>query len=314
MKWKKIENKGESNLLRKVRILVVGALCLGVVSGCGTKASEVALVSGVGEKAVEAKAEVNKSISLVDGRNGKEVKKIDLASLGYFEDEKTFKKEVSKVVSEIAKSVDTKMVPSRMKDGTWVEGKPAYELMEKELVDKLTNVGMWDSTYQLPIVEKKPVATAEAGNGNGPVIGRYETNLGGSTGGRIENIRLSASTVNGVVLGKGDRFSFNALIGDTTPDKGYQLGKEIVDGKLVDGYGGGVCQTSSTLFNAADQAGLKMVERSTHSKEVGYVPKGRDATIAYPYLDLVFENASENPVKLVMYLDGQKLVAEVRGV
>ncbi|HDX9579953.1 TPA: VanW family protein [Bacillus pseudomycoides] len=302
-------------MLRKVRSLVLGTLCLGIVSGCTAKASEVTLVSGVGNHNVEAKAEVNKSISLVDGRTGKEVKKIDLASLGYFEDEKTFKKEVSKVVSGVAKSVDTKMVPSRMKsDGTWVEGKPAYELMEKELVDKLMNVGMWESSYQLPIVEKKPAATSENGKGNGTAIGRYETNLGSSTGGRIENIRLSASTVNGVVLGKGDRFSFNSLVGDTTPDKGYQLGKEIVDGKLVDGYGGGVCQTSSTLFNAADQAGLKMVERSTHSKEVGYVPKGRDATIAYPYLDLVFENASDNPVKLVMYMDGQKLVAEVRAV
>ncbi|MCM3734878.1 VanW family protein [Bacillus cytotoxicus] len=302
-------------MLRRVRSLVLGTLCLGIVSGCTAKASEVTLVSGVGNHNVEAKAEVNKSISLVDGRTGKEVKKIDLASLGYFEDEKTFKKEVSKVVSGVAKSVDTKMVPSRMRsDGTWVEGKPAYELMEKELVDKLMNVGMWESSYQLPIVEKKPAATSENGKGNGTAIGRYETNLGSSTGGRIENIRLSASTVNGVVLGKGDRFSFNSLVGDTTPDKGYQLGKEIVDGKLVDGYGGGVCQTSSTLFNAADQAGLKMVERSTHSKEVGYVPKGRDATIAYPYLDLVFENASDNPVKLVMYMDGQKLVAEVRAV
>ncbi|SFI38349.1 MULTISPECIES: VanW family protein [unclassified Bacillus (in: firmicutes)] len=302
-------------MLRKFQSLVLGTLCLSVVSGCSGKVSEVALVSGAGDHAVEAKAEVNKSISLVDGRTGKEVKNIDLASLGYFEDEKTFKKEVAKVVSEIAKSVDTKMVPSRMKsDGTWVEGKPSYELMEKELIDKLMNAGMWDSSYQLPIVEKKPVATAEAGRGNGTVIGRFETNLGGSTGGRIENIRLSSNTVNGVVLGKGDRFSFNSLVGDTTPDKGYQLGKEIVDGKLVDGYGGGVCQTSSTLFNAADQAGLKMVERSTHSKEVGYVPKGRDATIAYPYLDLVFENASDNPVKLVMFIDGQKLIAEVHAV
>ena len=97
---------------------------------------------------------------------------------------------------------------------------------------------------------EKPVATLSDAQGNGAVIGRYETNLGGSTGGRIENIRLSAASINGVVLAKGDRFSFNSLIGDTTPDKGYQLGKEIVDGKLVDGYGGGVCQTSSTLYNA----------------------------------------------------------------
>ncbi|CAG9613250.1 hypothetical protein BACCIP111899_02464 [Bacillus rhizoplanae] len=302
-------------MLHKVRGLMLGALCIGVVSGCSPKASEVTLVSGAGENVAQAKEEVNKSISLVDGRSGKEVKKLDLASLGYFEDEKKFKKEVTKVVSELGKSIDTKMVPSRMtSDGKWIEGKPSYELMEKELIDQLMNVGLWDSSYQLPIVEKKPVAKPEDATGNGAVLGRYETNLGGSTGGRIENIRLSASTVNGVVLGKGDRFSFNALIGDTTPDKGYQLGKEIIDGKLVDGYGGGVCQTSSTLFNAADQAGLTMVERSTHSKQVGYVPKGRDATIAYPYLDLVFENPNDTPVKLVMYIEGQKLIAEVRAV
>jgi len=300
-------------LLRKVQSIVIGALCVSIVSGCGTKISEVSLVSGIGEHAVEAKTGVNESVSLVDARSGKEVKNVNIASLGYFEDENKFKKEVTKVAKEVGKTIDQKMVPSRMaSDGTWQEGKPSYELMEKELVDKLMNVGMWDSSYQLPIVEKKPVAKPEDASGNGAVLGRYETNLGGSTGGRIENIRLSASNISGVVLGKGDRFSFNALIGDTTPDKGYQLGKEIVDGKLVDGYGGGVCQTSSTLFNAADQAGLKMVERTTHSKTVGYVPQGRDATIAYPYLDLVFENTNEVPVKLYMSIEGGKLVAEVR--
>ncbi|WP_243523446.1 VanW family protein [Bacillus pseudomycoides] len=300
-------------MLRKVQSVVIGALCIGVVSGCGTKVSEVSLVSGIGEHTVEAKTGVSESISLVDARSGQEVKNVNLANLGYFEDENKFKKEVTKVAKEVGKSIDQKMVPSRMaSDGTWQEGKPSYELMEQELVDKLMNVGMWDASYQLPIVEKKPVATPADASGNGAVLGRYETNLGGSTGGRIENIRLSANSVSGVVLGKGDRFSFNALIGDTTPDKGYQLGKEIVDGKLVDGYGGGVCQTSSTLYNAADQAGLKMVERTTHSKTVGYVPKGRDATIAYPYLDLVFENTNDVPVKLYMSVEGGKLVAEVR--
>ncbi len=97
---------------------------------------------------------------------------------------RNLKKSVTKVVGEVGKSVDKKMVPSRIApDGSWQEGKPSYELMEKELVDKLLNVGMWDATYQLPIVEKKPVATLSDAQGNGTVIGRYETNLGGSTGG-----------------------------------------------------------------------------------------------------------------------------------
>lgn len=300
----------------KVRsIAVVGTLCVFVVSGCGVEASEVASVSGLGEQVVEAKAEVNKSISLIDPRDGKEVKKIDLESLGYFESEEKFKKEITKVAKELGKSIDTKMVPSRVaSDGTWQQGKSSFELMEQEFIDAMMNVGMWEDSYMLPITEKKPTATPSDAQLNQTVIGRYETNLGGSTGGRIENIRLSAENSNGVILGPGDRYSFNAIIGDTTPDKGYQLGKEIIDGKLVDGYGGGVCQTSSTLFNAADQAGLKMVERHTHSKEVGYVPKGRDATIAYPYLDLVFENTTSKPVKIVMYIEGGKLVAEVRSL
>ncbi|MFD3450134.1 VanW family protein [Microbacteriaceae bacterium 4G12] len=307
--------KGASKLLQKVRGLMLGVLCVSVVSGCSAKASEVTLVSGMGDHKLEIKGEVNKSISLMDGRTGKEVKKVDLVSLGFYEDDKKFKKEVTKIASELAKNIDTKMVPARVKsDGTWVDGKSGYELMEKELTDKLLDAGMWDSSYQLPIVEKKPTASRDSGTGDGETLGRYETNLGGSTGGRIENIRLSSSTVSGVILGKGDRFSFNSLVGDTTADKGYQLGKEIIDGKLVDGYGGGVCQTSSTLFNAADQAGLKMVERTSHSKQVGYVPKGRDATIAYPYLDLVFENTSDKPVKLVMYVQGDKLISEVHAV
>lgn len=307
--------KGESKLAYKMRNLLVGALCVCVVSGCSTKASEVVLVSGLGDQPAVAKAEVNKSISLIDPRDGTEVKKIDLESLGYFESEEKFKQEITKVVKEVGKKIDTKMVAARIgSDGTWYAGQSGYELMEKEVVEKIMNVGMWESSYELPITEHKPTATQSDAQGVGTVIGRYETNLGASTGGRVENIRLSAQSSSGIVLGKGDRYSFNAIIGNTTPDKGYQLGKEIVDGKLVDGYGGGVCQTSSTLYNAADQAGLKMVERTTHSKEVGYVPKGRDATIAYPYLDLVFENTSDTPVKLVMYIEGGKLVAEVRSL
>ncbi len=89
--------------------------------------------------------------------------------------------------------------------------------------------------------------------------------------GRIENISYTAASITGVVLANGDRFSCDALIGDTTPDKGYQLGTEIVDGKLVDGYGDGGSQTSSTLYKTADESGLKIVERKKSSKTVANV-------------------------------------------
>ncbi|SPT76591.1 putative lipoprotein [Bacillus cereus] len=83
-------------MFRKVKGILVGVLCVAVVSGCGTKVSDVALVSDIGGHTVEAKAEVQDTISLVDGRTGTEVKKLDLSGLGYFEDEAKFKKVCNK--------------------------------------------------------------------------------------------------------------------------------------------------------------------------------------------------------------------------
>ena len=141
-------------MFRKVKGILVGVLCVAIMSGCGAKVSDVALVSDIGGHTVEAKAEVQDTISLVDGRTGTEVKKLDLSSLGYFEDEAKFKSLSQRLLVRLEKRRQ-KMVPSRIApDGSWQEGKPSYELMEKELVDKLLNVGMWDATYQLPIVEK----------------------------------------------------------------------------------------------------------------------------------------------------------------
>ena len=123
--------KGESILFRKVKGILVGVLCVAIMSGCGAKVSDVALVSDIGGHTVEAKAEVQDTISLVDGRTGTEVKKLDLSSLGYFEDEAKFKSLSQRLLVRLEKA-STKMVPSRIApDGSWQEGKPSYELMEK---------------------------------------------------------------------------------------------------------------------------------------------------------------------------------------
>jgi len=299
-------------LLRKRHLYVLSALCAIILVGCKSQVKEASLVSDIGEKSIGIKDIGDTQINLVDPTSGKIVKQINLTSLGYFQDENQYKLNIKKIANEIGKQIDQKMIPSRMtSDGIWKEGKPSYELFEKELVEDLMDVGMWERSRALPIVKKRPIAQSKDANRNSEVIGKYVADIVGTANGKIENIRLSANTINGVILGKGDRFSFNALIGDTTPDKGYQLGKEIVAGKLVDGYGGGVCQTSSTLYNAADQAGLKMIERYSHSKPVGYVPIGRDATIAYPYFDLVFENTNNVLVQIFMKVEGNRLTAEI---
>ncbi|AIK39249.1 vanW like family protein [Bacillus pseudomycoides] len=299
-------------MLRKRHLYVLSALCAIILVGCKSQVKEASLVSDIGEKSIGIKDIGDTQINLVDPTSGKIVKQINLTSLGYFQDENQYKLNIKKIANEIGKQIDQKMIPSRMtSDGIWKEGKPSYELFEKELVEDLMDVGMWERSRALSIVKKRPIAQSKDANRNSEVIGKYVTDIVGTANGKIENIRLSANTINGVILGKGDRFSFNALIGDTTPDKGYQLGKEIVAGKLVDGYGGGVCQTSSTLYNAADQAGLKMIERYSHSKPVGYVPIGRDATIAYPYFDLVFENTNNVRVQIFMKVEGNRLNAEI---
>lgn len=127
------------------------------------------------------------------------------------------------------------------------------------------------------------------------VQGYYETWLRGDYK-RYTNISLAAQAVNNTLLWPQEVFSFNEVVGPRTPERGYLPAPVILMGGTEPGYGGGVCQVSSTLFNAASQAGFKIVERHQHSKPVSYVPPGKDATVNYGSLDLKFANTFNNPV------------------
>jgi len=126
------------------------------------------------------------------------------------------------------------------------------------------------------------------------VIGAYQTWIGGG-GGRATNIILATAMMNNYILFPGDLFSFNLANGPRTAERGYQPAPVIVGHTVVLGLGGGVCQVSSTLYNAVLQAGLEVVERYPHSQPVGYVPPGRDATIS-DYLDFKFRNNTDRMV------------------
>ncbi|HHX87091.1 MAG TPA: VanW family protein, partial [Firmicutes bacterium] len=111
----------------------------------------------------------------------------------------------------------------------------------------------------------------------------------GSGGGRNTNIELAAAAINNYLLFPGELFSFNKAVGPRTVERGYELAPIIVGSSVVPGLGGGICQVSSTLYNAVLQAGLEIVERYPHSLPVGYVLPGRDATVS-DYLDFKFRN------------------------
>jgi vancomycin resistance protein YoaR len=126
------------------------------------------------------------------------------------------------------------------------------------------------------------------------LIGRGSSTFRGSISGRIYNIGLASSKFDGVLVAPGDVVSFNNIVGDISSLTGYKTAYVIKDGRTVLGDGGGVCQVSTTLFRAALDAGLPIVERRAHSYRVGYYEQdsgpGLDATVYAPTTDLKFKN------------------------
>lgn len=112
----------------------------------------------------------------------------------------------------------------------------------------------------------------------------------------------------------GERFSFNSIVGPTTASKGYLLAGAYSAGELVENYGGGICQVSSTIYNAILYANLEIVERYNHSSVVSYVAPGRDATISYGAKDLKFKNPREYAIKINAKASNGILDVEVKGI
>lgn len=154
--------------------------------------------------------------------------------------------------------------------------------------------------YVIPLIITVPEITVDKlGEEAFPnLLGSYSTNYGASGSNRGINIAIAARTIDGTILLPGEVFSYNQVIGDTTPDKGYKLGGSYLNGELVQSYGGGICQVSSTLYNAVLYANLEVVLRYNHSSTVGYVPASRDATVSYGGKDFQFKNSRKYPIKI----------------
>ncbi len=124
----------------------------------------------------------------------------------------------------------------------------------------------------------------------------FTTYFDGSNTGRSSNIKLAASKINGTVIPSGAEFSFNETVGKRTEENGFKKAKIIENGKFVDGFGGGVCQVSTTLYNAALLSGLEITEYHPHSLSVSYVAPSRDAMVSGSSCDLKFKNNTAFPV------------------
>ncbi len=125
-------------------------------------------------------------------------------------------------------------------------------------------------------------------------LNEYSTTFDVQKKERVHNINVASDILNNTVIRPNQVFSFNTVLGEATVDKGYKVSKVVVDDKFVDDIGGGICQISSTLFNAIEPCEVTILERHNHTKEVPYVPLGKDATIAYGIKDFKFQNISNN--------------------
>lgn len=137
--------------------------------------------------------------------------------------------------------------------------------------------------------------------GVGPevTLAEYRTPLSGRTGSQAHNAWMALSRLNGVEVPAGAEFSFNERAGPWSRDTGYRKAPVSFNGQLIADWGGGVCQASTAVYNAALLAGMEIVERHRHVHAPSYVPPGRDAAVAYATVDLRFRNPHPFAVRLV---------------
>lgn len=166
---------------------------------------------------------------------------------------------------------------------------------------------------QAAFVETKPTVTKKYLQENFKKLSTYSTTSTNNANGN-SNMSLALSHVNGTILKPGQVFSYNTTIGDSTnPANGWLPAGGLVGGISVQTYGGGICQGSTTIYNAALMAGMEIVERRCHDIPSSYCPIGRDATVDYGNIDFQFRNCLDNPVYISSWMDGVTLTVEFFG-
>ncbi len=171
-------------------------------------------------------------------------------------------------------------------------------------------------SYTIPLKTLYPkVKTSDIGMEAFPdSLSSYSSSYASSNANRSTNIALASSKINGMVLMPGEVFSFNNTVGKRTPQAGFKVAGVYVAGQVTSDYGGGICQVSSTLYNAVLRANLEIVERTNHQFDVGYVPIGTDATVSWGAPDFKFKNSRSYPIKIDIVNHNKKITVTIHGL
>jgi vancomycin resistance protein YoaR len=243
------------------------------------------------------------------------------------------REKINEAVEKIASQIDREAQNPKFnfEGGRVTEFQPALDGIETEeekfrekLMESINTIESGEDkliSFEIPIT--KTAAQVETGSVNNigikELIGRGSSRFRGSISSRIHNIKLASSHLNGILIKPGDTFSFNDALGDVSKFTGYREAYIISEGKTILGDGGGVCQVSTTLFRAALNAGLPILERQAHAYRVGYYEQdslpGLDATVYGPSPDLKIKNDTPAHILIQARADSKNysLVFELYG-
>lgn len=173
-----------------------------------------------------------------------------------------------------------------------------------------------EKKISIPLIITKPAITTDSLSNEifKDTLSTYTTKYKESEKNRTINVKLSASKINGTILLPGQEFSYNNVVGERTFENGFKVATIFANNSHQQGLGGGICQTSSTLYNAILYANLEVTNRANHQLIVSYVPLGQDATVAWPYTDLKFKNNRTTPIKIVVEAKDGKETVSILGI
>ena len=223
---------------------------------------------------------------------------------------------IERYVQAASKNLNSEPTEPRMtgfdmdtREFSFAEGTMGQKLDEEKMAaDIRDTLNAGSGSITLVLNEVRPEHTVEDIRGDYGLIASARTNATSSSSARLSNLRVALSSINGVSVKSGETFSFNGTVGQRTIERGYQPAAAYAAGEIIEEVGGGICQVSTTLFNAAVKSGLEITERHNHSMPVGYVDKGKDATVDWKRLDFKFTNNTDSDIFINAYLNSEKRV------
>jgi len=187
------------------------------------------------------------------------------------------------------------------------------EKLKSEVKEKIKSSEDKNISMQIPVAISEPTIKESQLQVINGIIAEYRSRYDTSNAERAYNVALTAQKLDKQLLMPGQEISFMNTLGDISIQSGFKTSKIIVNNEYQDGVGGGVCQVSSTLYNALLMSGIDIIQRTNHSFPVGYVPTGRDATVAIGGPDLKFRNNYDFPIFVKTYAYNGVTVADIYG-